>query len=63
MLNEIKFLQNLLYKVTNFLLQKIIAVRDTHINVYVSIYKSVNWLFGILLRFFFKKKRVVLLDY
>ena len=32
-------------------------------NVYVSVYKSVNWLFDILLRFFFQKKCVVLLDY
>ena len=63
MLNEIQFLQNLLYKVTNFFIAKKIAVRDTHTNVYINIYESLNWLFDILLCFFFQKKRVVLLNY
>ena len=36
MLNEIKFLQNLLYKVTNFFIAKKIAVRDIiHTQMYI----------------------------
>ena len=40
-----------------------IYVRQISVNVYISIYESLNWLFDILLRFYFQKKRVKLLDY